>query len=196
MELNFINTEYEKELNEVLRLFFPTFENNESHIITFENKENSVIVAIDEKTYSFDKTLKKDKNSQKHAFYSALSTHFGKTFEWGSITGVRPTKLAYELLENGTPKHLLKETLMKDYSLSPAKAKLLRDVISNQNCIIKNDSLVDIFVNIPICPSRCKYCSFISSEECKIKNIIPKYVECLIKEINETKKIIKETKKP
>lgn len=192
MEIKFNNTEYEKELQEVLRLFFPTFENNEEHSIGFENKENRVFVTIDEKEYAFDKLHRKDKNSQKHAFYSALSTHFNKTFEWGSITGVRPTKLAYELLENGTPKHLLKETLMKDYSLSPAKAKLLRDVVSNQNCIIKNDSLVDIFVNIPICPSRCKYCSFISSEENKIRDLIPKYIDCLIKEINEIKKIIKE----
>ena len=29
--------------------------------------------------------------------------------------------------------------------------------------IIKNDNLVDLYINIPFCPTKCYYCSFISS---------------------------------
>ena len=47
MDVKFLNTEYEKELNEVLRLFFPTFEINENHKIVFAAEkarlENKVI---------------------------------------------------------------------------------------------------------------------------------------------------------
>lgn len=190
MNVTYIGTNYEKELGEILSLFFPTFEKQDDHTIVFEKTETENKITIDETTYSFPKTNLKEKNDEKRAFYLALSKHFNKTFEWGSITGVRPTKLAYDLLENGTSKYMLKETLMQNYCLSESKAKLLKEIVSNQNCIIKNDSLVDIFVNIPICPSRCKYCSFISSEYDKVKDIVPTYIDCLLKEIAEIKQII------
>lgn len=192
MEVTYLGTKFEKELGEILSLFFPTFEKQYTHKIVFEKQSETIFVTIDQKQYSFPTTNLKEKNDEKRAFYLALSSHFGKTFEWGSITGVRPTKLAYDLLENGTSKFMLKETLMQNYCLSESKAKLLKEIVSNQNCIIKNDSLVDIFVNIPICPSRCKYCSFISSEFDKVKNVVPTYVSCVLKEIEETKKIINE----
>lgn len=190
MNVTYIGTNYEKELGEILSLFFPTFEKQDDHTIVFEKTETENKITIDENTYTFPKTNLKEKNDEKRAFYLALSKHFNKTFEWGSITGVRPTKLAYDLLENGTSKYMLKETLMQNYCLSESKAKLLKEIVSNQNCIIKNDSLVDIFVNIPICPSRCKYCSFISSEYDKVKDIVPTYIDCLLKEIAEIKQII------
>lgn len=190
MNVTYIGTNYEKELGEILSLFFPTFEKQDDHTIVFEKTETENKITIDETSYSFPKTNLKEKNDEKRAFYLALSKHFNKTFEWGSITGVRPTKLAYDLLENGTSKYMLKETLMQNYCLSESKAKLLKEIVSNQNCIIKNDSLVDIFVNIPICPSRCKYCSFISSEYDKVKDIVPTYIDCLLKEIAKIKQII------
>lgn len=190
MNVTYIGTNHEKELGEILSLFFPTFEKQDNHTIIFEKTETENKITIDENTYTFPKTNLKEKNDEKRAFYLALSKHFNKTFEWGSITGVRPTKLAYDLLENGTSKYMLKETLMQNYCLSESKAKLLKEIVSNQNCIIKNDSLVDIFVNIPICPSRCKYCSFISSEYDKVKDIVPTYIDCLLKEIAEIKQII------
>ena len=190
MNVTYIGTNYEKELGEILSLFFPTFEKQDDHTIVFEKTETENKITIDENTYTFPKTNLKEKNDEKRAFYLALSKHFNKTFEWGSITGVRPTKLAYDLLENGTSKYMLKETLMQNYCLSESKAKLLKEIVSNQNCIIKNDSLVDIFVNIPICPSKCKYCSFISSEYDKVKDIVPTYIDCLLKEIAEIKQII------
>ncbi|MGN0748513.1 MAG: coproporphyrinogen dehydrogenase HemZ [Christensenellales bacterium] len=191
MEIKFINTEYEKELGEIIGLFFPTFETEENqNTITFEALTDKNVVTINEKKYEFPLELEKRKSDEKNALYLALSDYFKKTFEWGSITGVRPTKIGYDLLEKGVPKYLLKETLMKDYHLSEQKAKLIKDTISNQNCIIKNDNLVDIFINIPICPSRCKYCSFISSQYEQVKNKIPSYLNCLIKEIDAIKEII------
>lgn len=182
---------YENDLNEIVRLFFPTYQENEQHNISHEFINNKHEITIDNKKYSFENKNNNSKHGAKSALYLALSQHFNKVFEWGSLTGVRPTKLAYDLLENGTPEYLLKETLIKDYNLSENKAKLLKEVISNQKCIIKNDNLVDIFVNIPICPSRCRYCSFISSEYDKVKDKIPAYLDAVFKEISAIKEIIK-----
>lgn len=193
MEIKYIGTEYEKELGEIASLFFPTFDTEEdTNKIVFEALNEKNVVVINDKKYEFPLSLDKRKSDEKNALYLALSDYFKKTFEWGSIIGVRPTKIGYDLLGKGVPKYLLKETLMKDYHLSEQKAKLIKDTISNQNCIIRNDNLVDIFINIPICPSRCRYCSFISSQFDQVKSKISPYLECLLKEIDSVKKIISE----
>ncbi|MDD4110455.1 MAG: coproporphyrinogen dehydrogenase HemZ [Clostridia bacterium] len=188
--------EYKKEFDELIRLFFPIFKENQLHEFSHELIDNKNIIKIDDKEYEFiynGNLDKKDlKNGAKLAIYDAMCKHFNKSFDWGDITGVRPTKIAYDLLEKGTPEYLLKETLMKDFRLHENKAKLLKEVISNQKSIIKNDKLVDIFINIPICPSRCKYCSFISSVYDKVKDIIPTYIETLLKEITYIKSLIKD----
>ena len=94
MEIKFINTEYEKELGEIIGLFFPTFETEENqNTITFEALTDKNVVTINEKKYEFPLELEKRKSDEKNALYLALSDYFKKTFEWGSITGVRPTKI-------------------------------------------------------------------------------------------------------
>lgn len=50
--------------------------------------------------------------------------------------------------------------------------------------------MIDIYINIPFCPTRCQYCSFISSEYSRVEKQIPRFVDSLIKEIREMKKLI------
>lgn len=191
---------YEYDYNEVINVFFPKFDGENKHNIVLnltENKQGfSLEINVDEKSYYFSYAFKTNspelevKKWSKIFLYDALSSFTGKTFEWGALTGVRPTKIAYKLLENGTKSVFLKEELIKQYRMSETKAKLLKDTIDNQNCIIKNDNLVDIYINIPVCPSRCKYCSFISAEYKAVENMIPAYLQALKKEIDSVKKII------
>ena len=61
--------------------------------------------------------------------------------------------------------------------------------MKNQRGIIKNDNLVDFYVNIPFCPSKCYYCSFISSPIDKCKEQVEPYLNALIKEIESAKKL-------
>lgn len=130
------------------------------------------------------------KRSIKLSLYKMLSNHFSKNMPWGSLTGIRPTKIGYDLLKQGIEPHMLKEALMENFLVREDKAKLVSTVIQNQKCIIRNDKLVDLYINIPFCPTRCNYCSFISCEYDKVKTIMPEYLSALIKEINATKKII------
>lgn len=132
------------------------------------------------------------KRMVKNHLYVILSKELGKTLPWGSLTGVRPTKFARDLVERGEIKeHLIAETLEKEYFVRKDKAKLVTSIIKNQKGIIRNDNVVDFYVNIPICPSRCSYCSFISSEIGAVKDKVEKYIDCLIKEIDAVKTIIK-----
>lgn len=150
-------------------------------------------------TYDLDSTLsdlrKKSlrKRMVKNQLYKILSKHLNKTLPWGSLTGVRPTKLARDLIMYGEMKeYLVAEVLERDYFVSREKAELVANILKNQKCIIRNDNLVDLYVNIPICPTRCIYCSFVSSELKDVASKVDLYLDALIKEINAVKDIIKD----
>ena len=44
---------------------------------------------------------KKTKNELKQQLYYLLTLYAGKTLPWGTLTGIRPTKIPMELLEEG-----------------------------------------------------------------------------------------------
>ena len=206
-----IETNYEHIQNEIFdiaKLFYPNGEpdivldhsmlvDNEKSkvfnkcVIKDEDKETEVKTE-DNLKYFEDALTKKRylKRFAKLCIYKTFAKHLDQNLPWGSLTGIRPTKLAYDLIAEGVEPHLIKETLMNTFLVSNEKAGLVAKILQNQNCIIKNDNLIDLYVNIPVCPSRCVYCSFISSELNAVSKIIPEYLECLIKEIRAVKQII------
>lgn len=125
----------------------------------------------------------------KTAMYEYLSKEFGRTLPYGSLTGVRPTKLLYELMSEGKDER----ALIEEFFVRPDKAALIAETIDGQRGIYRaDDGAIDLFVNIPFCPTRCSYCSFISTEYARVKKQIPLYVEILKEEIDTARKIIKE----
>ncbi len=132
------------------------------------------------------------KRRVKNYLYEIISNEYSIKLPWGSLTGVRPTKFARDLVAYGEAKeHTIPEIMARDYFVDVEKARLVGKIIKNQRGIIRNDNLVDIYVNIPICPTRCRYCSFISNELARVKDKVDVYLDCLIKEINCIKDIIK-----
>ncbi len=132
------------------------------------------------------------KRYAKILFYKILKEkNPDKKLPWGSLTGIRPTKLYYELIRENKGDYMkaLNE-LMDDFGVTYEKAMLVKDIIKNQNKIIKNDNLVDLYINIPFCPSKCYYCSFISMPIDKCREKLEPYLDALIKEINATKELI------
>ena len=133
------------------------------------------------------------KRMVKNHLYMLLSSQLKKSLPWGSLTGVRPTKFARDLVTHGEIKeHVVAEVLEKDYFVSHTRAKLVDKILKNQKGIIQNDNMVDLYINIPICPSRCMYCSFISSEIAMVQDKVETYIDCLIKELEVVKEIIKD----
>jgi len=81
---------------------------------------------------------------------------------WGTLTGVRPTKLVHSLYDDGNSWPEIKETLQTLYGLNPEKAELLVHVAQGQRAFFHpnpNDP-IGVYVGIPFCPTRCSYCSF------------------------------------
>ena len=110
---------------------------------------------------------------------------------WGSLTGIRPTKLTYELIKECDGDYMKAYNMLIDkFGVSIEKAQIVKEIIKNQQFVIKNDNLVDLYVNIPFCPSKCYYCSFISLPIDKCREKLEPYLIALKKEIIETKKLI------
>lgn len=196
------NTEFEKEMTDLLIMFYGHEIEDEIFHFEFCDDKLHEKVQIREKTYEYsfdlpqgDELHKKSLRKRRALFslYSALEKTENRSLPWGSFTGIRPTALARNAIESGeTKEHLITEFLQKEYSFSNEKALLVSKTIKNQRGIIKNDNLIDFYVNIPICPSRCHYCSFISSELEHVKNLVEPYLDCLIKEIRQMRELIAE----
>lgn len=132
------------------------------------------------------------KRYAKLSMFEVLSHIFpNKILPWGSLTGIRPTKLYYELIKefDGDYMKAMNE-LIDEFKVTPEKALLCKEIIKNQRNIIKNDNLVDLYINIPFCPSKCYYCSFISLPIEKCREQLEPYLDALIKEIEATKELI------
>ena len=97
---------------------------------------------------------------------------------WGMLVGVRPSKVAMEMLNCGMSKTRVKKTLSSEYFVTPKKAGLAVDVARKEKEIIGTPSIKDcsIYISIPFCPSRCSYCSFVSYTSKRLLSLIPEYL--------------------
>lgn len=129
------------------------------------------------------------KRYAKLSLYKALSKYYDKQLCWGALTGIRPTKLAYQQMEKTGE---FTDFFTNVMQVSQQKTALTKSVIDTQKGIYnKDDDNTDFFVFIPFCPSRCKYCSFISADIKSAKRHVDDYVDALIDEINDSAKYVK-----
>ncbi len=131
---------------------------------------------------SREKTAKKACGSAVIAVFGSL---LGYRPSWGMLTGVRPSKVATELLQSGVSKTRVKKILSSEYSVIPKKAALAVDVALNEQKIIAMPSKKDcsLYISIPFCPTRCSYCSFVSYTSKKLLSLIPEYLDHLVLDI-------------
>ncbi len=113
---------------------------------------------------------------------------------WGMLVGVRPSKVATEMLESGMSKTRVKKTLVSDYFVIPKKAALATEVALNEAELVKkaDPRECSVYISIPFCPTRCSYCSFVSYTSKKLLDTIPDYLVALGDEIKKTFSLIRE----
>lgn len=152
------------------------------------------------KNYAFKVVAKDDlerkkieKRYLKIAIYRTLSFLTGVNLPYGCLTGIRPTKLYLEI-QNEQEKYAksAREVFVKDYSVSESKVQLVEKIVNVQRPLRnKSSKEYDVFVFIPFCPTRCAYCSFVSLPIDKQKKLVRPYVDCLIRELEQTKELIR-----
>jgi oxygen-independent coproporphyrinogen-3 oxidase len=128
------------------------------------------------------------------AIISVCGEVIGYRPSWGMLVGVRPSKVATEMLESGMSKTRVKKTLVGDYFVIPKKAALATEVALNEAEFVKSADPKDcsVYISIPFCPTRCAYCSFVSYTSKKLLSTIPDYLIALADEINKTFDLIRE----
>lgn len=131
-----------------------------------------------------DMFLQSRKLCVRTALYQALSEAFGIVLPWGSLTGVRPVKLAACCLDAEMPQDEIHRLLQERTGMQANKAALILAVANRERPFLKPpDQSVSIYVGIPFCSTRCLYCSFTSYPEKKYGHLIPAYLEALAKEV-------------
>lgn len=119
------------------------------------------------------------------AVITALGELVGYRPAWGMLIGVRPSKVASEMLNAGLSKTRVKKILNSDYMVIPKKASLATDIAVTEKRIVGAPSPKDcsVYISIPFCPTRCTYCSFVSYTSKRLLSLIPDYLERLKKDI-------------
>ena len=126
------------------------------------------------------------RNDIKNLVYHILSEYTGMTLPWGTLTGIRPTKLPMEMYEKGASKGDAIRYLKETYLVSDEKAELCAVVAENEAEVLKDcdyDHTFSLYVGIPFCPSICAYCSFSSYPLSVWEKQVDNYLDALCKEI-------------
>lgn len=126
------------------------------------------------------------KNRLKQILYQALHMFTGRDLVWGTLTGIRPVKLAAGFLEEGMDAAKVQAYMEETYYLSRQKSSLCVEIALREREIL--DGLdcgngYSLYIGIPFCPSICMYCSFSSYPLEKWRNRVDTYVETLCREI-------------
>lgn len=124
----------------------------------------------------------------KRQIYLILSAYRQIQFPWGSLTGVKPTMIASrELARFDGNLDRAEERLVEFWQLSPEKARLALACSRIEEEILSSFQANEVllYIGIPFCPSRCAYCSFISTSAERQAKLLPTYIENLLRELKE-----------
>lgn len=210
IDFHISNEEYLNDLMELVRPFESRTDVDLKLDVDYFRQNNSIRISIYsdsfdnfQKHYTFSiksndelERKRKEKRFLKIAIYRTLSFLTGVNLPYGCLTGIRPTKLFLEIQNDFKDYGKgAREVFIDDYSVSEGKVNLVEKIVNVQAPIRnKSSKEYDVFVFIPFCPTRCAYCSFVSLPIDKQRKLVEPYVECLIRELEQTKELIRSKK--
>ena len=174
-----------RELHNEFTLCFTALFNEKRSMLKIEEKAEVKFFAYITGDYEDRKSFR---NRLKLAAYQILSEFTERTLPWGSLTGVRPTKIAMQgLKENKTDQDIIAD-YERRYAATTEKAELALKVAKRETDIFEREDIQTtrdyaLYIHIPFCPSRCLYCSFASFPINQYKYRVPEYMAALAKEL-------------
>ena len=133
------------------------------------------------------------KRQVKMALYELLREETGMRPPWGALTGIRPTRLLYEGLDDGLTMDEARARVMREFDVSEDRAGLLCEIAEMQRGIrAPEPGSFDLYIGIPFCRTRCSYCSFSSGEIGRNGNLVAPYTEALLREIAGSAELMRE----
>ena len=129
------------------------------------------------------------KNAFKRFFYLSMQEETGITLPWGNLTGIRPTKIAMTMMEQGKSEAETAEYLRTMHLVSEERTALALDIAERERRILSTlhyENGYSLYIGIPFCPTTCLYCSFTSYPIAAWKKRVGKYLDALETEIEAT----------
>ncbi len=208
--------QYKYELEHLIKMFFPLIKLGIVYNET-EGDPNAVVTTLTEKETEYRLTVTvryEGKSFSRMAavsrestdvsaecermfgilIYEILESLTGISPSWGILTGIRPVKLVSQYLNSGWDDEQIIALFERQYKVKSPKTRLLLQTAKAERQVVPKGSPRDfsLYVAIPFCPSRCKYCSFVSHSVEQAKKLIPNYLQTLRREIRETGKLVAE----
>ncbi len=168
----------------------------------FENGEYfaDVLLKVSERCGKAFLKCKKDyskklqiKNLIGRAFLQAAEDVFGYKSPFGLFTGIRPAKIAADYLRNFSAEET-KNILCDEYMFLPQKADMCVRTAQNELRLTEklDEKSCSLYISVPFCPSKCRYCSFVSSTTPRLLSLIPEYVDSVCLELEDIAKTVNE----
>lgn len=134
---------------------------------------------------------KETKNRLKQAYYQMLCEYAKKSLPWGTLTGIRPTKIPMAFLEEGRNKDFIRNYMKETYFASDDKIDLSIEVAERELHLLQKldyENGYSLYIGIPFCPSTCLYCSFTSFPIGMWQKRVDDYLDALEQEIDDMAK--------
>ena len=127
------------------------------------------------------------KNKIKRRLYVLLMQQTGKLLPWGTLTGIRPTKIAMTKFAEGESAESIFRHMKDTYFTSNEKINLSIEIAQRERQLLSKIDYKEgysLYVGIPFCPTTCLYCSFTSYPIGKWKDRTHEYLDALCKELD------------
>lgn len=143
MKFYVANNKKRKQVYDILNIFY------DHDDLVFD--EDASLKVYDEEIIFGEDKISYEENKLKRTLYELLVKETGYKSPWGYLTGSKPSKLLEKMS--------LSE-IKEKYLISDKKLKLLEDIRNLQEAMSFNPNDFSLYINIPFCPTRCKYCSY------------------------------------
>jgi len=193
------NAEFNYDVYQIINLFFLFADIKfveEEYDFNIEVREDKVAIKKGSENFEYkvDKSFKL-KDEVKKAVFLYFSKHTTNELPWGTLIGIRPSKKALELLQEGYSEEAIVKYFKEKHVTREDKSKLCIDVAKfEKNIVNKSKDNISVYIGMPFCPTRCLYCSFTSNPIESCKDIVEPYLIALSHEISEISEYIKAKK--
>ena len=176
---------YTYDIHSLYKAFYPT----EDVKVILENDLDKIdeVKRLNSEITVSDVDVSVSKNELKKSIYMDLSAKTGKSLPWGNLTGIRPTRIVMNLIEEGKSDDEIAHYLKDIYCVSDEKIALSLKIAHREKEILKcidYKNGYSLYLGIPFCLTTCLYCSFTSYPIGAFSNIVDEYLTCLEKEID------------
>lgn len=197
MNIKLNDFKYRYDVYQIFNIYFPLDE------LKFSESEGDYLITIKDNKVTFEyKDIKDEalenkeeyfKETIKKLIFKNLQKITKDVYPWGTLVGIRPSKIALKALREGLSEEEIKDIFYDKHYALEEKAQLCIDVAKSEDRFVnKEPKNISIYIGMAFCPTRCLYCSFASNPIGSNKKLVEPYLKALSYEIKEMSKYVKE----